>query len=189
VPISQAEIEALAAGGAEAFVETGVWSGDTAAAAAGCFARVVTIDRDRKVVDRARARFAAVPAVEVRLGDSPAVIPAVFEDRPTAYYLDAHWFPGVAPGGSQCPLLAELAAIAGLAFTRRPVIVVDDVPVFRSAFWADGGAERAGFVRAQWPTLAAVTQAAKIACGGSGATAVERASGTITFYPEGVPVA
>lgn len=134
------------------FVETGTYKGDTAAWAAGEFAKVWTVEADPALAEAARTRFAGSPHVTVVEGDSVAglekLVPTL--PGPALFWLDAHWCgtdQTVTAGElDQCPLLRELAVIA-----RSPhehVILVDDARYFlapppspnRLEQWPDAGA-------------------------------------------------
>ncbi len=116
------------------FVETGTYKGDTAAWAAGEFARVWTVEADPALAAQAKARFVAVGNVTVVEGDSVAGLARLIPDLPgpTLFWLDAHWCgtDKTATAGEldQCPLLRELAEIARSPFEHA--ILVDDARYF-----------------------------------------------------------
>ncbi len=134
---------------AEDFVETGTYRGDTAAWAAGHFARVATIELSPGYHAAAAARFRGQPQVRVLLGDSGARLREVAAAlaRPAIFWLDAHWS-GLDTAGreTECPLLAELAVLNATAVTHA--LLVDDARLFaappprphRAELWPDLGA-------------------------------------------------
>ena len=81
-------------------------------------------------------------------------------DRPTTFWLDAHYRAcgrhEMDPVRGECPLLAELAAIAAVRWTVQPLILIDDAPLFRRP-WPEDLAGH--FDAAQWPTLEAIARA------------------------------
>ncbi|MGZ5086492.1 MAG: glycosyltransferase family 2 protein, partial [Usitatibacter sp.] len=116
-----------------AFVETGTYKGDTAAAAAARIARVVTVEFSEPLWLEATQRFAGQPRVEVLQGNSPEVLARVrptLAGTPTLFWLDAHWCVAEDTSGdhSQCPLLEEIAAIGAL--DDGSVILIDDARLF-----------------------------------------------------------
>ena len=117
----------------EVFVETGTFKGDGAAAAAGRFPRVLTVESSESLWHEVKARFAGEPRVDARLGDSGEFLREVapgLRDTPTLFWLDAHWCVATGTAGerSQCPLLAEIEAIGRLA--PASVVLVDDARLF-----------------------------------------------------------
>jgi len=115
------------------FVETGSFHGDTIAAVAGEFDTVVSIECDPVLHAAAASRFAGVPNVSVYLGHSPDILrelPPRFLGQSVVYWLDAHWCGGGGTGNthSECPLLAELAAIGHLK--ESSVVLIDDARYF-----------------------------------------------------------
>ena len=133
----------------EDFVETGTYRGDTAAWAAGHFARVATIELSPEYHAAATARFRVQPQVRVLLGDSGAMLRKVAAELPgpAVFWLDAHWS-GLDTAGreTECPLLAELAILTAAPVTHT--LLVDDARLFaappprphRAELWPDLGA-------------------------------------------------
>ena len=128
------------------FVETGTYRGDTAAWAAGHFARVTTIELSPGYCAAAQARFRDQPNVRVLGGDSSAVLAATIPalTGPAFFWLDAHWS-GLDTAGreTECPLRAELALLNAAPVTH--VVLVDDARLFcapptrphRAELWPD----------------------------------------------------
>ena len=122
--------------GATRFVETGTFRGDSLEIAQGLFAHCLSIEMSPEYHEAVRRRFAHAANVTVLLGDSPVVLRAqraAFTGEPTLFWLDAHWCAADHTAGqkSQCPLLAELAAIGPLH--PRSAILIDDARLFLSA--------------------------------------------------------
>jgi hypothetical protein len=74
------------------FVETGTYEGETAWALRREFDKIVTIELSDELWRLARARFAHVPNIDVRRGNSPTVLRSVLRDvcERALFWLDAH---------------------------------------------------------------------------------------------------
>lgn len=130
------------------FIETGTYRGDTAAWAAGFFARVTTIELSSEYFAAAQRRFRDQPDVRVLSGDSSDVLGALIPtlSTPSFFWLDAHWS-GLDTAGreAECPLLAELALLNAASATH--VVLVDDARLFCAPPSKPHRAD-------QWPDLA-----------------------------------
>jgi hypothetical protein len=114
------------------FVETGTYLGDTVQFVEAKFDRVVTIELNLDLYNRATRRFAGSSNVTVLHGDSGAVLPEVLAtiDTPALFWLDGHYSEGItARGGSDTPILRELAAILAHPVTGH-VVLIDDARCF-----------------------------------------------------------
>ena len=96
------------------------------------FDRIVSIEVDSTLGERAKQTFADCPEVEVVIGDSAEQLPATLERlrEPALFWLDGHYSGGeTGQGAKLTPILEELAAIF-----RHPVpghvIAVDDALAF-----------------------------------------------------------
>lgn len=111
-------------------IETGTYKGGSARILASIFPEVVTIELDPTLHARAVDRLAGIPAIMAVQGSSrDRLAPLVDPVRPTLYWLDGHWSGGVTAGEEdECPVLDELAAIAG----GHPddCILIDDARLF-----------------------------------------------------------
>ncbi|SEI00412.1 Glycosyltransferase involved in cell wall bisynthesis [Rhizobium tibeticum] len=115
------------------FVETGTFRGDTVARVASQFDRIFSIELSESLWNDASTRFQSALNITVlngRSSDKLAEIRTTFEDRPTLFWLDAHWCIATGTAGelSQCPLLDELKAIEHL--NAESVILIDDARLF-----------------------------------------------------------
>jgi predicted O-methyltransferase YrrM len=122
-------------------VETGTWVGGGALLLSDVFRDVTTIELSEAYARNAAEILRREP-IRVVHGDSRAVLQP--SDVPTFYFLDGHWSGGDTAEDDQCPLLDELAAIAG----GHPddCVVIDDARLFAEAL-------PPGHRRDQWPTL------------------------------------
>lgn len=114
-------------------VETGTYRGDAIAAAleAG-FPDVRSVELSPQLYDDAAARFAGDGRVRLWLGHSAARLPEMLAGvvTPATFWLDAHYSGGFTAGDADdCPLLAELAAIAAHPI-KTHTIMIDDVRQF-----------------------------------------------------------
>ena len=141
------------AAGYEIAVETGTLFGDSTLKLSRHFSRVYTIEIDRRLFERASARFENNGRIRVLHGDSKQVLRDLVNDihRPCLFYLDAHFsgdhttnwkasrwrgygvdtgYAGDRPTAeNQVPLLEEIQAIA-CGFTNRCLIYIDDADQF-----------------------------------------------------------
>jgi FkbM family methyltransferase len=139
----------------EDFVETGTFQGTSAAWASRHFKRVFTIEANEPLWQAARTRHSQLANIQFILGNSPEqltkLLPAL---RRPLFWLDAHWCgPHTAGESNECPLLAELAAVAA-ADIEPNVILIDDARYFLAPPPAGHNHKWE-----QWPDLAAVLSA------------------------------
>jgi FkbM family methyltransferase len=117
------------------FVETGTFRGDTTAAVASAFGEVYTVELSRELFEGAARRLAAFSNVSRLCGESPrllALLRPKLSGESVLYWLDAHWCgSGTAGVETECPLLAELDAIAAL--NTDSAILIDDARLFLAA--------------------------------------------------------
>jgi len=127
-------------------VETGTWRGQGARRLAAVFPEVVTIELSSDLCKAARTALATDQRIRVLHGRSPAVLRGMVDGTPTLYWLDAHWSLGDTAGrDDQCPLLEELASIAG-GSTPDDCILIDDARIFLAT-------AATPLDPAQWPTI------------------------------------
>ena len=135
------------------FVETGTFRGDTTAAVATAFAQVYTVELSRELFEAAAGRLAGFGNVTRLCGHSPRLLQELrpqLSGESVLYWLDAHWCgSGTAGDKAECPLLAELDAIATL--NADSAILIDDARLFLAAPPAPHDPE-------QWPSLADVVE-------------------------------
>jgi len=111
-------------------IETGTYRGRSARILAGLFPQVVTIEVDAALVAAASRALSGLPNVTVVHGSSGVELTRLVDpDTRTLYWLDGHFSGGVTGGGeAECPLLDELAAIAG--GHPEDCVLIDDARLF-----------------------------------------------------------
>ncbi len=117
--------------GLRVLVETGTALGEMVAANLGVFDEIWSIELDRALYERARARFVGAAHVTIVPGDSEVALPLVLTriGRPALFWLDGHEMVGGVSGRLATPVRSELAAIL-----EHPVdghaVLVDDARLF-----------------------------------------------------------
>ena len=111
-------------------IETGTCLGSTTLWLAHHFKHVETIEANEVFAAIARQRFSDYDTLGMTLGDSARMVGAFLNvlGSGTLCFLDAHW-------GQECPLLAELDAIADSGHT--PCIIIHDFQVPGTDFGFD----------------------------------------------------
>ena len=133
--------------GLRLMVETGTLAGDTVGAAAPRFERCWTIELHPANFIRAKRFLTHRKNVTPLLANSEHALPEIrrWLDRPTLFFLDAHWSGAMtAKGRTECPLLAELRAIGDLRGGH--VVAIDDARLFAAPPPPEHDAQ-------QWPRL------------------------------------
>jgi hypothetical protein len=99
------------------------------------FNEIHTIELSDEHAAQAAERFRSHSNVTLYQGNSSDVLSSLgpgLKDASVLYWLDAHWCVGSGTGGrSQCPLLAELAAVEKL--NGESVVLIDDARLFLCA--------------------------------------------------------
>lgn len=115
------------------FIESGTFRGDTVAAMRPYFDRLISIELFDDLHKAAAVRFADDAAVTIIKGDSGKVMPEILRelDSPAVFWLDGHFSgDGTALAeDTQCPIIAELAAIAARNH-KSDIILIDDARLF-----------------------------------------------------------
>jgi hypothetical protein len=109
----------------DTLIETGTSKGYMLYATKGLFHRLIPIELDRELYEKARKRFAKYGHITFIQGDSGAKLPGVLAvvSQPCLFWLDAHFSKGI-----DCPLPQELAHI--LLHPYDHVIFIDDADFF-----------------------------------------------------------
>lgn len=117
------------------WIETGTYFGDTTACMARTGDRVISIEPQESLHARAKARFARMPNVELLLGSSEQVFPAIMArlSGDATFWLDGHFSGGrTYQSESDTPVRLELEEIARrLPSLGRLCVMVDDIRHFR----------------------------------------------------------
>ena len=139
--------------GLRTFVETGLFYGNTVALLRRRFSRLISIELDPVLCERAKRRFQSCPRIEIIHGDSATELPKLLPNlsEPCLFWLDAHYWTGAtfpegamdrAPEGHvENPVLIELGEILQHRIQNH-VILIDDADHFTG--------------EAGWPTIATV---------------------------------
>lgn len=118
--------------GTRVMIETGTYTGAMVNANREVFHRIVSIEVDGSLHEKAVRRFAKWPHIEIRLGDSEIEVPKVLGSlqEPALFWLDGHFSGGVTSRGRlETPILQELKAILPHPVGGH-VILVDDAREF-----------------------------------------------------------
>lgn len=140
--------------GIRTLVETGTYYGDMVAALESEFDRILSIELQPRLVERARRRFADEPKISIIFGDSgemlAQVVPGLVDVA--LFWLDGHYSGGeTARGTEDTPVLRELANILRAGVDH--VVLIDDARLFG--------------VDAAYPTLAQVADLVETLCSGA----------------------
>lgn len=118
------------------WVETGTYLGDTAKFLAGLGNRVITIEPEPNLFERARERFSDAGNVEVVFGLSEQVFPDLLPtlEGSVNFWLDGHFSAGITHRGPKdTPIEDELESIANhIHVFDRVCVLIDDLRMFRN---------------------------------------------------------
>jgi hypothetical protein len=133
-------------------VETGTYHGGTTRELAQLFGDVVTIELSVELHREAVASFEGIPQITALQGDSGKLLPSLADPTvATLWFLDGHWSGGPTAGHeSECPVLAEIAALA--AGHTDDCVLIDDARLFAAPPPPPHDPQ-------QWPTLIEVFDA------------------------------
>ena len=121
--------------GAEVFIETGTFMGNTADAARNIFREVHTIEMGQDLYHAAEQRFARFDNCHVYQGDSPDILRKILPEinGKVLIWLDAHYSKGItARGETNTPIISELQAIKESG-KNDAIILIDDIRNFQPA--------------------------------------------------------
>ncbi|HWD27740.1 MAG TPA: hypothetical protein VG387_11275 [Rhizomicrobium sp.] len=117
----------------DVLLETGTFQGDTIAATASRFKKIISIEIFAPLAEAAKRRFAGRSHIQIVQGDSGTAIPAAIADirEPILFWLDGHYSgQGTGTGALHSPVIAEIDNIAKLRAGMGDVIVIDDARCF-----------------------------------------------------------
>ncbi len=116
----------------DTLVETGTYLGDMVHATKDTFSKIVTIELNKYLFERARKKFARFDHISVIEGSSVEVLPQILIDitQPCLFWLDAHYSGGItAKDELETPIIQEFNYILGRSI-REYVILIDDAREF-----------------------------------------------------------
>ena len=114
------------------FVETGTYMGNTIEACKDTFDRIISIELNRNLHERAKEKFLANNHITLYQGDSSDVLPAILAGipEPALFWLDGHYSKGITSRGKlSTPIMAELQHVFSHTIDRH-VILIDDAHCF-----------------------------------------------------------
>jgi hypothetical protein len=114
-------------------VETGTYLGDMVYAVRKDFKEIHSIELDRDLFEKAKARFEGYDYIHLYHGNSSDVLKDILGKlhKPCIFWLDAHYSGGItAKGESNTPIEEELNHILGHEYSKNNVILIDDVRAF-----------------------------------------------------------
>lgn len=114
------------------FVETGTYMGEMVDAVLNDFSKIVSIEFDPKLAQRAQNKFSAAPHVTILQGDSGKLLPGLLAkiNEPCLFWLDAHYSGGVTGQADyETPIVREIKTILDHPCEDH-VILIDDAREF-----------------------------------------------------------
>lgn len=123
----------LADGNHRVFVESGTYLGGTVAFMAPHVDRIISVEIDSALFERAQARFAGDTSIELVLGDALEEIPRIVAglDEAPLIWLDGHASGGITGHGMHLePALEMLVRLREAGLVPGTTIVIDDLRVF-----------------------------------------------------------
>lgn len=143
----------------DVFIETGTKAGDTLWEAKDHFKSCHSIELDEAITLAALMRFNSEYHVNIHNGDSRDVLPRIINPKfATTFFLDAHCegAPSTVAADTECPLLDELRIIVAAPWTVKPLVLIDDINMFKADYWLDRNTNHELFHRGDWPTFAEI---------------------------------
>ncbi len=114
------------------FIETGTFMGEMIDAVLHTFSKIISVEVDQALAERAHKKFSVHPHVTIIQGDSGKLLPAIAVDikEPCLFWLDAHYSGGVTGMSDlETPIIRELNILLD---DHQPdhVILIDDAREF-----------------------------------------------------------
>lgn len=116
----------------DTLVETGTYLGDTVKALMPYFRKIISIELDQELYERAQFRFRRAKNVLLVRGDSSDKLPGVMKriDKPVIFWLDGHYSGDIsAKGALKTPIRKELETILSHKI-KNHVVLIDDARDF-----------------------------------------------------------
>lgn len=113
-------------------LETGTFLGDMVYATRRTFSRILSIELDKTLYERAKQRFSAYDHISIIWGDSGELLPDILANikQPCLFWLDAHYSgEKTTKGNIESPIMQELYHILGHSAVEH-VILIDDARAF-----------------------------------------------------------
>jgi hypothetical protein len=114
------------------FIETGTYHGETVQEMKSRYGKVVSIEIDKALYEKARERFKDDANVTIVLGDCAKELPKILDllSEPAVFWLDGHWSgAGTGKGKVVDPVLMSLEQI-GSHPVKEHAIFIDDARYF-----------------------------------------------------------
>jgi hypothetical protein len=114
------------------FIETGTFMGEMIDAMLYTFSKIISVEVDSALAERAQKKFFAYPHVTIILGDSGSVLPAIVVDikESCLFWLDAHYSGGVTGKSNvETPIVQELNLLLNHSASNS-IILIDDAREF-----------------------------------------------------------
>lgn len=114
------------------FIETGTYMGEMIDAVSNHFSKIISIEFDPKLAQRAKNKFSSLSHVTILEGDSGELLPELLVKikEPCLFWLDAHFSGGVtAHADSETPIIREIKTILDHPCSDH-VILIDDAREF-----------------------------------------------------------
>jgi len=114
------------------FIETGTYMGEMIDAVLNLFPKIISIEFDLKLAQRAKNKYSSMRHVTILQGDSGTLLPELLAGikEPCLFWLDAHYSGGVTgQADSETPIVKEIKAILEHPCSNH-VILIDDAREF-----------------------------------------------------------
>ena len=114
------------------FIETGTYMGEMIDAVLNLFPKIISIEFDLKLAQRAKNKYSSMRHVTILQGDSGTLLPELLSGikEPCLFWLDAHYSGGVTgQADSETPIVKEIKAILEHPCSDH-VILIDDAREF-----------------------------------------------------------
>jgi hypothetical protein len=115
------------------FVETGTYLGQMIDETKGNFDKIISIELDKDLFERAKNKFSDMKNITILNGDSAELLPKCIKEinRPILFWLDAHYSAGFTTKGNlSTPIIRELKSILEHPLNAEHVILIDDARCF-----------------------------------------------------------
>lgn len=118
----------------QTLIETGTYLGGMIIGVKDTFRRIISVELEPRLYERAKLIFSSDPQISILFGDSGEVLPEILAavTKPCLFWLDGHWSGGyvkTAKGNRETPILQELHHIFRHP-VKEHVILIDDARMF-----------------------------------------------------------